>query len=67
MASTREVPGTVTTLTPLTVTVDGATVPCPCDKHAEVTTLAVGVRVTVQDRSPRFPLVTGTIEPKEGV
>ena len=58
----RSVPGTVTTLTPLTVTVDGATVPCPADRHAEVTALVVGARVTVQDRSPRRPLVTGTIE-----
>ncbi|HEY9249253.1 MAG TPA: hypothetical protein VIO38_08985 [Rariglobus sp.] len=62
----REVPGTVTVLSPLTVVVDGATVSCPADKHAEVTALVVGARVQVQDRSPRRPLVTGTIE-QEGV
>lgn len=58
----REVSGTVTAASPLTVVVDGAVTPCPADKHADVTSLAVGTRVQVEDRAPRRPLVTGRIE-----
>ena len=57
-----EVPGTVTIVTPLTVVVDGATIPSTADRHSEVTGLVVGDRVQVQDRSPRRPLVVGKIE-----
>lgn len=57
-----EVSGTVTVVLPLWVVVDGATVASTADRHSEVTALAVGDRVTVQDRAPRRPLVVGKIE-----
>ena len=62
MADTsRTAAATVVTVSPLTVRSDGSVAACPAEKLAEVGTLTVGARVTVADRSPRCPLVTGTI------
>lgn len=62
MASTsRTASATVTAVSPLTIRADGASVACPAEALAEVAALRVGQRVTVEDRSPRRPLITGTI------
>lgn len=50
--------GTIDTSTPLTVTVDGATVSCPAYALDSASYLA-GQRVTVIVRNPRPPLVQG--------
>lgn len=61
-SSRVEVSATVTVVSPLAVVVDGAVTACPADKHTDVASLVVGARVTVTDRAPRRPLVTGIVE-----
>lgn len=53
-----QMPATVTTASPLTVTIDGAMTACPANV-LDGAAYAVGARVTVTVRNPLPPLVNG--------